>query len=332
MKDVYFPKTRETCAKLPDSVLGLNHVTAISGDPHSTINFYTGVLGLRLVKLTVNFDDPGTYHLYFGDERGHPGTILTFFPWPGQPSGHRGNRQVTSTSFSVPRDALQFWQERLASNGIRASEFGKRFGDSVLSFADIDGLGLELIASRDNDARTGWSEGPIPREFAIRGFHSVTLNEKNLERTESVLVDNLGFRLQDHEDNRYRYTTKDGTAGSLVDVVSQPNSERGIVAVGTVHHIAFRASDDDHQKILRKEILQTNPSVTLVIDRLYFHSIYFREPGGVLLEVATDPPGFTIDEPIDRLGSRLALPSWLESSREKIAKSLPPVRLPTIAA
>ena len=317
---------------MPDSVLGLHHVTAISSDPQRTIDFYTGVLGLRLVKLTVNFDDPGTYHFYFGDEQGHPGTILSFFPWPGQPSGRKATGQVTSTSFSVPRDALDFWKERLDSNEVRVSELGQRFGDSVVTFADVDGQGLELIASRENDARTGWSAGPVPGEYAIRGFHSVTLNEENLERTESVLVDALGFRLQDHEGNRYRYATRDGNAGTLVDVLSQPNSERGFVAVGTVHHVAFRASDDDHQKTLREEISRTNPRVTIVIDRVYFHSIYFREPGGVLLEVATDPPGFIVDEPIEKLGSKLALPPWLDASREEIGKSLPSVRLPTIAA
>jgi len=313
---------------LDNRVLGLHHVTAISSDPRLTIDFYTRILGLRLVKLTVNFDDPSTYHLYFGDEHGSPGTILTFFAWPGQPAGRKGTGQLTNTSFSVPTGSLSYWKNRLESVGISGRESGTRFGEPVLSFLDKDGQGLELVESKD-DARNGWKNGPVPIEHAVRGFHSITLNEENLERTESVLVDVLGFRLKDKEDDRYRYQAEKGTGGTIVDVVSRPGSEPGFVSVGTVHHVAFRAANDEHQEQLRREILETSLHVTSVIDRLYFHSIYFREPGGVLFEVATDPPGFTVDETIDKLGSGLALPPWLESSRTAIAKSLPPVKLPT---
>ena len=310
-----------------ESVQGLHHVTAISSDPQRTIDFYTQILGLRLVKLTINFDDPSTYHLYFGDEQGSPGTILTFFAWPGQPAGRKGTGQLTSTSFAVPKNSLEYWKQRLASNGISSRKSGRHFGDSVLSFLDNDGQGLELVESTD-DVRNGWRKGPVPEEQAVKGFHSVTLNEENLEHTESILVDTLGFRLKEQEDGRFRYEVGNGTGGTVVDVLSMPGSQRGFVSVGTVHHVAFRAANDDHQQQLRQEILKTNMHVTQVIDRLYFHSIYFREPGGVLLEVATDPPGFAIDEPIDRLGSSLMLPPWLEASRVTVQNSLPTVNLP----
>lgn len=313
------------------TVLGLHHVTAISSDPQKTLDFYTQVLGLRLVKLTVNFDDPGTYHLYFGDEVGHPGTVLTFFPWPAQPKGRHGTGQMSTTSFSIPRGSFQYWKSRLESIGTNVTQPAQRFGDSVLSFSDQDGQGLELIESQ-KDERIPWRKGPVPAEHAVKGFHSTTLSEEGLESTESVLVDTLGFRLVGSEQNRYRYESGVGGPGAIVDVESQPNGKRGLVSVGTVHHVAFRAKDDDEQKALRQEILKSNLNVTQVIDRVYFHSIYFREPGGVLFEVATDLPGFTIDEPADRLGTKLMLPSWLEGSRKEIEKTLRPISMPPIAA
>ena len=309
-------------------VLGLHHVTAISGDPQKTLDFYAKILGLRLIKLTVNYDDPSTYHTYFGDEIGHPGTVLTFFPWPSQPKGRKGTGQATSTSFSVPRDSLAYWEDRLKSHGISLETPLQRFGDPVLRFIDEDGQGLEIVGGREIEERTGWRHGPVPGEHAIRGFHSVTLSEEVLERTESVLVDTLGFRLLGEEENRFRYEAGKGAYGTIVDVLSRPKAQRGRVSVGTVHHVAFRAADDEHQKALRQEILRAHLNVTPVIDRNYFHSIYFREPGGVLFEVATDQPGFTIDEPADQLGTRLSLPAWLEPSRVEIEKNLPPLSLP----
>jgi glyoxalase family protein len=317
---------------LENKVLGLHHVTAISSDPQRTIDFYTQILGLRLVKLTVNFDDPSTYHLYFGDEQGSPGTILTFFAWPGQSAGRKGTGQLTSTSFSIPENSLEYWKQRLTSNGITSRESERHFGDSVLTFQDNDGQGLELVESVD-DFRPGWKSGPVPEEHAVKGFHGVTLTEENLEPTESILVDTLGFRLKKREDDRFRYEAGNGIGATIVDLLSRPASQRGFVSVGTVHHVAFRATNDDHQKQLRKRILETSMHVTSVIDRLYFHSIYFREPGGVLLEVATDPPGFSIDEEADQLGTRLKLPPWLEASRKDIERDLPPIRqLKTFAA
>jgi glyoxalase family protein len=283
---------------------------------------------LRLIKLTVNYDDPSTYHVYFGDEIGHPGTVLTFFPWPGQTRGWKGAGQATRTSFSIPQDSIPYWQDRLESHGVSVEAPSQRFGDVVLSFEDKDGQGLELVGSKEVEGRIGWTHGTVPREHAIKGFHSVTLLEEALERTESVLVDTLGFRLVGEEDNRFRYEAGKGSAGTIVDVVSRPKAERGFVSVGTVHHVAFRASDDEHQDDLRQEILRADLNVTPVINRNYFHSIYFREHGGVLFEVATDQPGFAIDESPEQLGTRLALPPWLENSRAEIEKNLPPVSLP----
>ncbi len=308
-------------------VLGLHHITAISSDPQKTLDFYTKILGLRLIKLTVNYDDPSTYHIYFGDDIGHPGTVLTFFPWPGQPRGRKGAGQATNTSFSIPRESIPYWQDRLKSQGVSMEAPRKSFGDTVLSFEDQDAQTLELVGSTAVEGRTGWTQGPVSREHAIKGFHSVTLSEETLERTESVLVDTLGFRLVGEEENRFRYEAGKGAPGTIVNVVSRPKAQRGLVSVGTVHHVAFRASDDEHQKDLRQEILKADLNVTPVINRNYFHSIYFREHGGVLLEVATDQPGFAIDESPEQLGTRLALPPWLENSRTEIEKNLPPVNL-----
>ena len=309
-------------------VLGLHHVTAISSDPQNTLDFYAKILGLRLIKLTVNYDDPSTYHFYFGDVIGNPGTVLTFFPWPGQPRGRRGAGQATNTSFSIPPGSISYWEDRLKSHGVSEEAPHKLFGDTFLSFEDPDGLGVELVEGKGVEKRTGWTQGPVPKEHAIRGFHSVTLLEEVLERTETVLVDTLGFRQVGEEEDRIRYEAGQGGPGTIVDILSRPKAPRGFVRVGTVHHAAFRASDDAHQRDLRQEIVKADLNVTPVIDRNYFHSIYFREQGGVLFEVATDQPGFAIDEAPEHLGTKLALPPWLEASRAEIEKNLPPVDLP----
>ena len=308
-------------------VLGLHHITAIASDPQRTLDFYTKILGLRLVKLTVNYDDPSTYHLYFGDEIGHPGSVLTFFPWPGQPRGRKGAGQATSTSFSIPPGSIPYWEDRLKSHGVSVDAPDKRFDDTVLSFKDLDGQGLELVGSKGVEGRTGWAQGPVPKEHTIKGFHSVALLEEALERTETVLVDTLGFRQVGEEEDRFRYEAGDGGDGTIVDILSRPKAQPGFVSVGTVHHVAFRAADDAHQKDLRQEVVKADLNVTDVINRNYFHSIYFREHGGVLFEVATDQPGFAIDESSDQLGTKLALPPWLEASRAEIEKNLPPVNL-----
>ena len=308
-------------------ILGIHHVTAIAGDPQRNLDFYAKILGLCLVKRTVNFDDPGTYHLYYGDEKGSPGTILTFFPWPGVPRGRRGTGQVTVSSFSIPENAMGYWMKRFKSHDINAYDPTDRFEEKVLVFTDPDGLQLELVSHSSENLRESWGEGSIPSEFAIRGFHSVTLSEEGYEKTASLLTETMGFRLLREEGNRFRYATGDGEGRSLVDVLCLPYTERGLVSVGTVHHVAWRTPTDEEQKFWRKEIASLGFNVTPIINRHYFKSIYFREPGGVLFEIATDPPGFSIDEPMEELGTHLKLPPWFESRREEIERALPPLHL-----
>lgn len=307
---------------------GIHHVTAIAGDPQQNLDFYEGILGLRLVKRTVNFDDPTTYHLYYGDEMGRPGTILTFFPWPGAPRGRRGTGQVAATAFSVPREATDYWVERLAEHGVHFEGPVERFGERVISFEDPDGLGLELVAHADADELPYWEDGSIPAESAIRGFYGVTLWEEGYERTARLLTDTLGFRPVRDDGSRFRYAAEGAGPSGLVDVLCLPGGRRGTVAVGTVHHIAWRAANDEEQLEWREEVAALGYNVTPVLNRNYFRSIYFREPGGVLFEIATDPPGFAVDEDVSELGTHLKLPPWLEGRREQIERVLPPLKLP----
>jgi catechol 2,3-dioxygenase-like lactoylglutathione lyase family enzyme len=309
-------------------ILGIHHVTAIAGDPQRNVNFYTGVLGLRLVKLTVNFDDPRSYHLYYGDELGHPGTLLTFFAWPGVPKGRPGTGQVTVTSFSIPQGSLDYWAERLSQQGVSSTGPASRFGETVLSLQDPDGLALELVAHPQAQQRPAWKEGPVPAEYAVRGIHTVTLSEDGYERTARLLTESLGFRLLSEENNVFRYEVGEGGLGAYVDVRCAPELRRGHVAGGTVHHVAWRTPSDEREKAWREVLVSLDLNVTPVLDRKYFHSIYFREPGGVLFEIATDPPGFTVDEPVEQLGTHLELPPWLEPYREELDQVLPTLRLP----
>jgi len=311
-----------------NTIAGYHHLTAIVGDPQQNVDFYTRVLGQRLVKQTVNFDDPGTYHLYYGDEVGHPGTIVTFFPWPGAPRGSRGAGQVVDISFAIPASALDYWTARLTQHGVTFSGPTARFNEQIISFLDPHGLSLELVAHRQQDARSGWKQGPIPESYAIRGFYSVTLAENNQEHTAAMLTEVLGFRFLHQEGNRFRYEVGAGGPGAIVDVLSVPEQPRGRIAVGTVHHVAWRAEDDAHQLSWRQRLLDQGSNVTPVLDRQYFHSIYFHEPGGVLFEIATDPPGFVIDEAVEELGTHLKLPPWLEPRRTQIAEVLLPIHVP----
>ncbi|EFH84553.1 ring-cleaving dioxygenase [Ktedonobacter racemifer] len=303
---------------------GFHHLTAIVGDPQANVDFYTQVLGQRLVKQTVNFDDPGTYHLYYGDEMGTPGTILTFFPWPGAPRGRRGTGQIVDISLAIPADALDYWSDRLSHHGVTITGPVARFKEQVISFNDPHGLSLELVASREADLRRGWEHGPVPQAYAIRGFSSITLAETHHEPTAAMLTEVLGFRPLQQEGNRFRYEVG---PGARVDVLELSNQPRGRIAVGTVHHVAWRTEDDAHQLAWREHLLDQDSDVTPVLDRQYFHSIYFHEPGGVLFEIATDPPGFAIDEPVEQLGTHLKLPPWLEESRSRIEKVLPPLHV-----
>lgn len=307
--------------------LGLHHVTAIASDPQGNLDFYHHVLGLRLIKQTVNFDAPDVYHLYYGNEAGEPGTVLTFFPWPGAPRGRRGTGQTTTVSFSVPQASLGWWRDHLTRLGLDVTDVTTRFEEEALAFHDPDGLRLELIAHADTP-HDPWEDGPVPGEHGIRGFHSVTLTERSLDTTGDMLRGTLGFTAATEERGRTRFGVGEGAAGQIVDVVADRSGPEGLVAAGTVHHIAWRAPDDDTQVRWRAEIVEDGLGVTDIIDRQYFHSIYFREPGGVLFEIATDGPGFTTDEPLLELGRRLRLPPWLEPKREDIEAHLPALKLP----
>jgi glyoxalase family protein len=306
---------------------GVHHVTAIADDPQENVDFYVGVLGLRLVKKTVNFDDPGSYHLYYGDAVGNPGTIMTFFSWPGASRGRIGTGQVSATSFAIPEGSLGYWTERLIQHGVRFGRPDKRFDETVLSFNGPDGLAIELVARPARNGGNPWERSPVPPEHAIRGLAGVTLSERSAEVTTDLLVTLLGFEKAEEEDGRTRYLTT-SSGGSFADVREQPDGPVGLSAVGTVHHVAWRAPDEATQKEWREEVSDRALNVTHVLDRQYFRSIYFREPGGVLFEIATDPPGFTVDEDPNHLGESLKLPPWLEKDRERIKRVLPPVRAP----
>jgi len=307
---------------------GLHHVTAITSDAQTNINFYTGVLGLRLVKLTVNFDDPGSYHLYYGDELGRPGTVLTFFAWPGAYRGHIGPPQVTNIAFAVPAAAMDFWSARLRQYGIRATAEAERFGQRVVSFTDPDGLPLEIIGA-NHPLGAAWGAGSIPVEQAIRGFESVTICEVGYESTARLLSEVMGFKAGGSERDRFRYHAGAGNGfASTVDLVCLPAGRSGSLGAGIVHHVAFRTADDAQQKDWRAAIAGAGFDVSPVMDRTYFHSIYYREPGGVLFEIATENPGFTADQPAEQLGKKLMLPPWLEKHRAAIERAVPPVKLP----
>ena len=292
-------------------------MTAISGGPQRNVDFYAGVLGLRLVKKTVNFDDPETYHLYYGDGGGNPGTIMTFFPWAHAPGGRIGAGQLVVTSFSIPAASLGYWTERLIEEGVRFEKPRDRFGDTVLTFEDPDRLRLELVAAEDG--RPGWAGGTVPAEHSVRGFHHTALAVEATESTVKLMTGTLGFRQTEEAEGRVRLSA---------DVIGASGFPRGSMGVGTVHHIAFRVPDDVTQLALREEVSALGFNVTPVLDRNYFRSIYFREPGGVLFEIATDPPGFAVDEAEAELGTHLKLPPWLETRRDRLEEVLPPLQVP----
>lgn len=314
---------------MDSKITGLHHVTAIASDPQRNLDFYVGLLGLRFVKRTVNFDDPGTYHFYFGDGRGAPGTILTFFPWPGARRGTRGAGQIEAIAFAISPESVGYWMERFKKQRVAAEKTSPRFGQEVIRFTDPDGLLLELIASDSLASVEQWADSPISPENALHGFHSVSAALDGYERTARLLVDTFGYRLKEQSGNRFRFISTDETApGRIVDLLCMPGTALGHVAAGSVHHIAFRAKDKREQLEWRERLVELDYNVTPVIDRTYFHSIYFREPGGVLFEIATEAPGFTFDEKAEELGTHLRIPSWFESSRSEIEKTLPPIQVP----
>lgn len=305
-------------------LLGIHHITAIATDPQRNLDFYTRVLGLRFVKRTVNFDDPTTYHFYFGDRTGRPGTILTFFPWPGARRGTRGAGQATAVAFAIPSQSINFWKERLRREGIVVEASGRRFDEEVIRCLDPDGLLGELIAS-DGAADVDLEfRSAVPRHFAIRGFNSPTLELQSMDATKELLI-SWGFEFVAEAGRRRRFALDDKSTAARIDLVEKPDAHFGRVAAGTVHHIAFRCANGEEQLRWREHLVGLGLQVTAVIDRQYFRSIYFREPGGILFEIATDGPGFAIDESADELGGSLKLPKALEGERSAIERILPPI-------
>jgi glyoxalase family protein len=304
-------------------ILGLHHITAIADNAQRNYDFYTKVLGLRLVKKTVNFDDPGTYHFYFGDKAGSPGTILTFFPWEGIGKGYTGSGMATDIGYSVPKDSLDFWADRFKQFNVKQEEIKERFGEQYVSFQDPDGLKLELIVPTNADNRKGWETTDVKADMATKGFYNITLTVKNITPTATILTDIFGYKSLKQEGARYRFITDAVENASIVDIIEAPNLAPGRSAAGANHHVAFRVKDDNILMDFREKIANKGLGITPKIDRDYFFSLYFREPGGVLFELATDNPGFARDEPLNALGTSLKLPKQYENSRKQIEEVLP---------
>jgi len=310
-------------------ITGLHHVTAIAGNPQRNLDFYAGVLGLRLVKRTVNFDDPGSYHFYFGDAVGTPGTILTFFPWPSARRGVRGVGEVEATAFAIPAGSTAYWLKRLHDHKVSVEPATLRFGEEVLRFADPDGLIIEMIASKKLSDGHPFSDGSVPEAHAIRGLHGVTATLDDREDSARLLTELFGYRLAQESEDRARFSAADSADfGKEIDLLIEPGLSQGRPGAGTVHHIAFRVATASEQLDWQRRISDLGYRVSPVMDRTYFQSIYFREPGGILFEIATDVPGFTSDEAESELGTNLRLPSWMERSRARIEAVLPAITLP----
>jgi glyoxalase family protein len=308
---------------MEEKILGIHHITAIAGAAQRNYDFYTKVLGLRLVKKTVNFDDPGTYHFYFGNETGSPGTILTFFPWTHVKRGAVGTGMATEIGYAVPEGSLDFWEQHLKQHKIKYQAPEERFGEQTLSFEDPDGLQLSMIVPSTADSREPWYTKDVSPANATRGFHNVTLTLKELAPTARVLTDIFGYRLLKQEKNSYRFITDAIDSASIVDIIEQPLGKPGIVAGGTNHHVAFRVRNEEILMAFRDKVVTHGLHITPKIDRNYFFSLYFREPGGVLFEIATDNPGFDVDESLSELGTHLKLPAQYERQRAKIEETLP---------
>lgn len=310
---------------MENRILGLHHITAIASKAKTNHDFYTKILGLRFLKKTVNFDDPGTYHFYFGDEKGSAGTILTFFPYEDARAGRAGTGMVTQIGYSVPEGSFDFWMKRFDEHNVIYNKPSEKFGEKYLPFLDPDGLKLELTIPKNPDNRQPWATSEINADVATRGFHNATLTLQNAAPTAKVLTDIFGYKLLEQSGNRYRYMTDAVDSAAIIDLVELPNEGRGIGGAGTNHHIAFRVKDENALMEIRKKVVAAGLNITEKIDRNYFYSLYFREPGGVLFEIATDNPGFGIDEPFEKLGSSLLLPPQYEDRRAEIEAILPTI-------
>lgn len=310
------------------STAGIHHVTGIAGDAQQNIDFYAGVLGLRLVKITVNFDDPHTYHLYYGDGAGSPGSIITFFPWQRAKQGRAGVGQVAVTSFAIRPDSIGYWLQRFVTNGVEHGTPEKRFNETVIPFRDRHSLQLSLVATERTPQLKQWLGAQVPPDHAIRGLHSVTLWEHSIATASDILTRAFGYEQHAQDATTTRFLAAGNAAGTIVDVREVGGFLEPVGGAGTIHHVAFRAPNDAAELTLREQLVSQGLHPTMVIDRKYFHSVYAREPGGVLFEIATDAPGFAVDEPPDKLGSALQLPAQFEPDRQAIEARLPALAPP----
>lgn len=315
-------------------VTGIHHITAIAGDPQESLDFYVGVLGLRMVKKSINQDVPDTYHLFFADAAGHPGTDLTFFPWPRMGAGTRGAGVWGEVAFSVPEGSLEYWQARLSEAGVALSREETRFGERVLPFTDPHGMTLALVETTiyEQQGFTPWAASPVPAEHQIRNLSSVRIVVRDPAPTAAFLSTAYGFEERAREGEWRRFTVGDGAGGQRVDIHVDPNAQNGKWGTGSVHHVAFRVDDEPHELEVREQILTAGGHPTRVVDRFWFKSVYTREPSGALVEIATDGPGFAVDEDAEHLGETLVLPPWYESQRGAIESALPALVYPVTAA
>jgi glyoxalase family protein len=307
------------------AVNGLHHITAIAGPAQENLDFYAGVLGMRLVKRSVNQDDPGTYHLFYADAEGSPGSDLTFFPWAHTAPPRAGHGMAMEVSLEIPVGSLSYWADRLSRYGRSPGPLQTRFGEKILAFTDPHGLNVALVEANSPRSFTPWEKSAVPAERQVRGLHGAQVWERNASTTAQFLTSVLGFHSIAEEDGWTRYATTGGVG--VLDVRDAPEARRGSWGVGAVHHLAWRVDDGEHQQTVRARVDGAGAHPTPVIDRFWFKSVYFKEPGGVLFELATDGPGFAVDEDASRLGERLVLPPWLEAHRPAIEHALPPLSL-----
>jgi glyoxalase family protein len=306
-------------------IAGLHHITAIASSVQRNYEFYTKLMGLRLVKQTVNMDDPGAYHLYYGNKTGDPGTILSILPWENIGPGYDGTGMATEISFSVPAGSLGSWKKRLDRYNARYGETHDGFGEEILHCSDPDGLKFNLVISGREDTRQGWHGGEVPAEMAIKGLHSISLMVKGIEKTAQILTNVLGYALADRKGNKSRFVTDAASDANIIDLVEMPDGPVGYVAGGTVHSVAFRVNSEEALTFFRGRLLSQGMSITPKTDITYFSSFYFREPGGALFELSSDKPGLAVDETVEELGSNLKLPARWESMRDKLEHILPPL-------
>ncbi|HEU5305229.1 MAG TPA: ring-cleaving dioxygenase [Gemmatimonadales bacterium] len=311
-----------------NTITGLHHVTVIAGDAQENLDFYVGVMGMRLVKKTVNQDVPGTYHLFYADAEGHAGSDLTFFPWPDMAPGQTGAGLTVEVALAVPSGSLGYWTERLSSHGVEIEAAAERFGERLITFSDPHGVALALVETGDRRDFAPWSRSAVPEPHQIRGLHGVRLLARTAAPTIALLTDTLGFEEIGEEHGWRRFALPGGRSGRVLDLRELPGAARGTWGTGSVHHVAWRVPDDATHLKVQRRLLEANRSPTPVIDRFWFRSVYFREPGGALFEVATDGPGFAVDEAVTELGATLVLPPWLEPQRRQIMAGLPPLRNP----